>query len=53
MQALATDGDETKTGYGVSVGREPADVDLDEAADDAVDRATRLLGAVQPAQRHA
>ena len=49
VQALATDGDETKTGYGVSVGREPADVDLDEAAGDAVDRATRLLGAVQPA----
>jgi PmbA protein len=49
VQALATDGDETKTGYGVSVGREPADVDLDEAAGDAVERATRLLGAVQPA----
>jgi PmbA protein len=48
VQALATDGDETKTGYGVSVGREPGDVDLDEAAEDAVDRATRLLGAVQP-----
>ena len=48
VQALATDGDETKTGYGVSVGREPADIDLDEAAGDAVDRATRLLGAVQP-----
>lgn len=48
VQALATNGDETKTGYGVSVGREPDDVDLDEAADDAVDRATRLLGAVQP-----
>jgi PmbA protein len=49
VQALATEGDDTKTGYGVSVGREPGDVDLDEAAGDAVDRATRLLGAVQPA----
>jgi PmbA protein len=49
VQALATDGNDTKTGYGVSVGREPADVDLAEAADDAADRATRLLGAVQPA----
>jgi PmbA protein len=47
--ALASEGAETKTGYGVSVGREPDDVDLDRAADDAVDRATRLLGAVQPA----
>ncbi|HET6663773.1 MAG TPA: TldD/PmbA family protein, partial [Acidimicrobiales bacterium] len=48
VQALASEGDETKTGFGVSVGREPDDVDLDEAAGDAVDRATRLLGAVQP-----
>jgi PmbA protein len=47
--ALASEGGETKTGYGVSVGREPDDVDLDRAADDAVERATRLLGAVQPA----
>ncbi|HKA83987.1 MAG TPA: TldD/PmbA family protein [Acidimicrobiales bacterium] len=49
VQALAQGAGETKTGYGVSVGREPDDLDLDEAADDAVDRATRLLGAVQPA----
>jgi PmbA protein len=49
VQALASDGGDTKTGYGVSVGREPTDVDLDEAATDAADRATRLLGAVQPA----
>jgi PmbA protein len=48
VQALAFDGAETKTGYGVSVGREPDEVDLDKAAGDAVDRATRLLGAVQP-----
>jgi PmbA protein len=46
--ALASEGAETKTGYGVSVGREPDDVDLDQAAEDAVERATRLLGAVQP-----
>ena len=49
VQALASDGDETTTGYGVSVGREPADIDLDAAADEAADRTTRLLGAVQPA----
>jgi PmbA protein len=47
-QALASDSDETTIGYGVSVGREPADVDLDEAADDAAERATRMLGAGQP-----
>lgn len=49
VSALAEDGDETQTGYGLSVGREPADIDLEEAADDAAERATRLLGAVQPA----
>jgi PmbA protein len=47
--ALASDGAETKTGHGVSVGREPGEIELGEAADDAADRATRLLGAVQPA----
>jgi PmbA protein len=46
--ALASDGDETTTGHGVSVGREPGQIDLAEAAADAADRATRLLGAVQP-----
>ena len=49
VQALAEDDGDTKTGYGVSVGREPADIDLDAAADEAADRTTRLLGAVQPA----
>jgi PmbA protein len=50
VQAIARGADdETTTGYGVSVGREPDDLSLDEAADDAVERATRLLGAVQPA----
>ena len=49
VQALADDDGDTKTGFGVSVGREPADLDLDEAADEAADRTTRLLGAVQPA----
>ena len=47
--AAAGDGDDTQTGYGYSVGRSPADLDLDEAASDAVERATRLLGATKPA----
>lgn len=46
--ALAEADGETKTGAGVSVGRAPDDLDLDEAAADAVERATRLLGATQP-----
>lgn len=39
---------ETQTGFGFSVGRSPDDFDLDKAARDAADRATRLLGATQP-----
>jgi len=43
--ALAADGTEVQTGAGSSVGREPGDLSVDEAAGDAVERATRLLGA--------
>ena len=48
VTALARDGDETQVGGGVAVGREPGELDLAEAAADAVERATRLLGARQP-----
>lgn len=47
--ALAGEGDETQTGGGYSVGRSPADLDVDEAAADAVERSTRMLGARKPA----
>ncbi len=46
--SLASDGDETQTGFGFSVGREPGGLDVGEAARDAVERATRMLGAEQP-----
>jgi len=46
--AVAGEGAETQTGGGYSVGRSPTDLDLDKAAADAVERATRLLGAVKP-----
>lgn len=49
VYALAGDDDETQTGGGYSVGRGPADLSVQEAADDAVERATRLLGARKPA----
>ena len=50
--ALAADGDETKTGGGSDVGRDPSELDLEQAAADAVDRATRLFGARSaPSQR--
>ena len=46
--AMATDGPDTQTGFGFSVGRDLADLDVARAATDAADRATRLLGAGQP-----
>jgi PmbA protein len=46
--ALAQEGDETQTGFGFSLGRHPSDLDPTEAAADAAQRATRLLGAVKP-----
>jgi PmbA protein len=46
--ALASDGDETQTGFGFSVGRDPALLDVERAAHDAAERATRMLGATQP-----
>ena len=50
--ALAGDGDETQTGVGYSVGRSPADLDIEEAAADAIERSTRLLGARKPPTAH-
>ncbi len=46
--ALASEGSETRTGYGFSVGRSTDELDVDAAATDAATRAARLLGAVQP-----
>jgi PmbA protein len=46
--AMAADGDETQTGFGFSVGREPGELDVTVAATDASERATRMLGAVKP-----
>jgi len=45
---MAADGDETQTGFGFSVGREPGALDVAMAAHDAAGRATRMLGAVKP-----
>lgn len=47
--ALAGDGDETQTGGGYSVGQGWGDLDVDKAASDAIERATRMLGATKPA----
>ena len=47
--AMADDGRGTQTGYGYSVARTPEDLDVEKAARDAAEKATRLLGAVKPA----
>ncbi len=49
VQALAVHDGETQIAGGLSVGREVTDLSIDEAADDAVLRATRLLGSTKPA----
>jgi PmbA protein len=48
---LADDGDETQSGYGYSVARDPSKLEPAKAAKDGVDRATRLLGATKPVSR--
>ena len=48
VQALAVHDGETQIAGGLSVGREVADLDVEEAAADAVLRATRLLGSTKP-----
>ena len=48
VYALASDGTETETGFGFSVGREPGELDVARAAADAAERSTRLLGAEKP-----
>ena len=45
---IAGGDDETQIGFGYSVDRNPARLDLDKAASMAVERSTRLLGASKP-----
>ena len=46
--AMAEAEGETQTGFGYSIARGPAELDVGAAATQAADRATRLLGAVKP-----
>ena len=48
VQALAVHDGETQIAAGLSVGREVSDLSVDEAASDAILRATRLLGSTKP-----
>jgi PmbA protein len=52
VDAIAGEGAETQTGGGFSVGRGPAELVPDEAMDDAVLRATRMLGAQKVPSTH-
>ncbi len=52
VDAIAGEGADTQTGTGFSVGRGPGELAPDEAMDDAVLRATRMLGAQKAHSRH-
>lgn len=49
VEAIANDGGNDETGWGLSAARAPRDLDLELAATDAVSRATQMLGATKPA----
>lgn len=48
VYAIAGNGDDTHTGFGVTAGRRPSDLDPERCATDAILRATRMLGASKP-----
>ncbi len=50
--AVAGEGAESKTAHGYTVGRCPSELVPSKAADDAVARAVRMLGATQPRSAH-
>lgn len=52
VDTIVGEGAETQTGGGFSVGRGPSDLVPDEAMDDAVLRATRMLGAQKARSAH-
>lgn len=51
VSTLASEGDETQTGFAFSVGRTPGDLDIAKAAAEGSERATRMLGGVKPASQ--
>ncbi len=51
VSTLATEGDETQTGFAFSVGRTPDLLDISKAAGEGAARATRLLGATKPGSK--
>jgi PmbA protein len=51
VSAIAGDGDDSQTGTGFTAARGPEALDMEFAATEAIDRATRLLGAVKARSR--
>ncbi|MDP8960461.1 MAG: TldD/PmbA family protein [Actinomycetota bacterium] len=51
VRPLASEGDETQTGLGITVGRAPAELDVEAAGREGAERALRLLGASKPESR--
>lgn len=52
VTAVASDGDDSQTGNGFSVGRAPEELDPSKPVNESVERATRLLGATKPRSAH-
>lgn len=50
-RVIADDGTGDQSGMGYTIGRAPSELDLDLAAEQAVERAVRMLGATKPAGR--
>ena len=48
VYAVAGEGDDTQTGGGYSVCRAPGELEIEKASRDAIERATRMLGATKP-----
>jgi PmbA protein len=48
VEAIANDGGDDQTGWGLSAGRALHELDIEKVAADAIRRATRMLGAVKP-----
>ncbi|MDP8929296.1 MAG: TldD/PmbA family protein [Actinomycetota bacterium] len=51
VRPLASEGDETQTGLGITVGRAPTGLDVEAAGREGAERALRLLGASKPESR--
>ncbi|MDQ4129616.1 MAG: TldD/PmbA family protein [Actinomycetota bacterium] len=53
VRALASEGEETQSGLGLTVGRALNDLDIEGAGREGAERAVRLLGAAKPKSRRA